>query len=119
MTRFRHASTATFLLVALATMPGCYNFRLSSHYDKPVTISGPGGGTPFTMTYKNWYLLDGLIPISEPNFDDKLATWMVDGNGVRKISVETKHSVVDVIIMAVTFGLVAPLTIEVTGEQSK
>jgi len=79
---------------------------LASCYKATHTV-GKGAQGSTLVKKKNWYLLGGLAAIDVKDSKDL-------AGGASDYTVKTKFSLVDYFINSLTFGIVAPNTIEVT-----
>ena len=79
---------------------------LSSCYTTTYTM-GSGPQTGITVKEKNLFLLSGLLAINTADPQEM-------AGGADNFSVETKQSFVDGLILGLTGGLIAPMTVTVT-----
>jgi len=84
-------------------------------HDQKVELATKAEQLGFKETQKNWYFLWGLVPINE-NSTDKI----IKENGLSKVRVETKTTIVDYLISGVLgFVSVVTNTTVVEGEAKK
>ena len=79
---------------------------LSSCYTTTYTM-GSGAQTGVTVTEKNLFLVSGLVTLKTADPQDM-------AGGAADFTVETKQSFIDGLILGLTGGLVAPMTVTVT-----
>jgi hypothetical protein len=103
------------VLCLLASLPfflsSCYTAKVSAPPDSDVQLASSSESLPVVKTTKNWYLLFGLVPLSNT------ATDQVEG--LDKVRVETKWTFLDGIINGVAGLLTLRVcTTEIHGAQT-
>ena len=109
---------ATLLALALA-QSGCALTLDSSHLGVPVSLAGaaaaPDSGVPFRVTKHPVYLVAGLLPVSQPNLEDVLAGQVGTGARIENLRVRVRSRWSDLLVTALTFGLVVPRSVTFEG----
>lgn len=105
---------AFFSLLALLsiTLTNCYKFHVKGPQGQEVQLVAENSGTVKSVKTRTvWYALWGAVPISDNTTEKDLA-------GMKKASVTTQHTFLDILIGAVT-GIItiAPKTVEITEYQ--
>ncbi len=91
-------SSLIMLAVFCVSLSSCFTLT----YDV-----GRGAQTGVTMTAKNHYLINGLVPLGTSN-PTEMAKGMSDYN------VKIQHSFIDGLVSAITFGIYSPTTTTIT-----
>lgn len=96
-----------------STLSGCYTTKVSAPVDSDVQLASRKENLPSVESTKNWYLLFGLVPLTNE------ATSNV--SGYDKVRVETKWTFLDGLVNAVAsaflLGLVQVNTTVIHGAQ--
>jgi len=72
-------------------------------------------GTPFRVTKHPVYLMWGAFAAGSVNLEDALAGQVGPGTSLANVRVRVRSSPFDVLVTALTVGLVAPRTVTVEG----
>lgn len=93
---------------------GCYSVRMLSDREEPIIIARRTENLPYKETYKVWYALWGLVPISDNTTDKILAT-----TKLKRVRINSKQTFVDVLISIVLGGSfsIETWTIEIEGSE--
>ena len=115
----RFLVTRGSVLVLALTLSGCALTLDSSHLGVPVSLAGsaqrPDSGTPFRVTKRAFYMLLGLVPVSQPNLEDVLAGQVSTGSRVANLRVKVRSRWSDLLITGLTLGLVVPRSVTLEG----
>lgn len=90
------------LLVGLFFVSGCYSAKVFAPYDSQITLADNTTPLAFKQTKRNFYVLWGLIPLSDDSTHD-----IIRDNGLKKVRVTNEVTVVDFFISLI----VSPLSI--------
>ena len=104
------------LLVLAATcifVGGCYTYAISAPADKHIGLLSQDAPATVKFSLKTFYLLEGLIPISNNN----LASVLLE-HGLTNVRVQTYWNVWDYIVTEITGGLISSKTTAVQGTTS-
>lgn len=104
---------ALILACIAATMiplVGCATVMVCSPPSSSVTLLGEIEPAPSRITYKNWYLLAGLVPLSSNTTQDVITRYQF-----KDVRVKTYIGVGDWLINYLTYGLLYTNTVEVEG----
>jgi hypothetical protein len=85
----------------------------------PVTMasaaSAPAQGTPFKVTRHAVYGLWGLARLTDPSLRKALETQLVGGKGVADLRIKVRSRFGDLLITALTGGLIVPRSVTYEG----
>jgi hypothetical protein len=85
----------------------------------PVTLAAPAGqpsqGSRFSVTSRAVYALWGLVRIKEPSLRKALAAQLTGGSGIADLRIKVRSRFSDIIITALTAGLIAPRAVTYEG----
>ena len=113
--RYRRALTVVLLVGAA----GCAQTFDASHLGVPVTMATPGStppeGAKFSITRKVVYGFWGLTPIVQPSLQRTLSNQLAGGTGVAGLKIKTRSRLSDIIMAAMTLGLIVPRTVTFEG----
>ena len=115
-------STRTFrvlLPVVAIGLSACAQTFDATSLGVPVTMASnagvPAQGGHFDVHATQVWAVWGLLPVSEPALNRVLAAELVGGKSVADVKIRTHTRITDVLITAVTFGLLAPRAVEFSG----
>lgn len=115
-------SAARRVVIALAlglSLGGCALNLDATSLGVPVTMSAPPGETPegdhFRVTTRAIYGVWGLFTLREPSLEKALATQLVGGSGVAGVRIKVRSRWSDVLISALTLGLIVPRAVTYEG----
>jgi hypothetical protein len=84
-----------------------------------VTLAAPAGqppqGSRFLVTSRAVYALWGLVRIKEPSLRKALAAQLAGGSGIADLRIKVRSRFSDIIITALTAGLIAPRAVTYEG----
>jgi hypothetical protein len=89
----------------------------------PVTLASPADkppqGSRFLITSHAVYGLWGLATIKQPSLRKVLAAQLAGGSGVADLSIKVRSGFTDVLVTALTAGLIVPRSVTFEGVVSK
>ena len=119
MTFSRQRSLSIIALVLALASSGCSLTLDASHLGVPATLASGAGtppeGTAFNVTSHAVYGLWGVFKFSEPSLQKALAAQLVGGKEVTNVRVRVRSRLSDVIITALTLGLIVPRSVTIEG----
>ena len=84
-----------------------------------MTLASPAGETPpgsrFSVTSRAVYALWGLANLKEPSLRKALAAQLAGGSGVADLKIRVRSRWSDVLITALTAGLIVPRAVTFEG----
>jgi hypothetical protein len=119
--RFRPApSLPSLTAVALiAMLGGCAQTFDASRMGVPVTLATAVGqqveGTRFRVTSRALYAFWGLTRIKDPSLRKALAAQLAGGTGIANLRIKVRSRWSDVLITALTAGLIVPRAVTYEG----
>jgi hypothetical protein len=85
----------------------------------PVTLASPAGQSPegvrFSVTSRAVYTLWGLAKLKEPSLRKALAAQLAGGSGVADLRIKVRSRWSDILITALTAGLIVPRAVTFEG----
>lgn len=106
-------------LLLLLSAGGCAHTFDATTIGVPVTMAGPAGqqpeGTRFRVTSRALYAFWGLARIKEPSLRKALAAQLGGGSGVADLKIKVRSRWSDVLITALTAGLIVPRAVTYEG----
>lgn len=118
MNRFLRRSLGA-VVVALAVMSTSCSMTLdATHLGVPASLASgptPAEGATFKVTSHAVYGFWGLFKISEPSLQKTLASQLVGGKEVADVRVHVRSRFGDLLVTALTLGLVVPRAVTVEG----
>jgi hypothetical protein len=108
------------IVIALAQVTsGCAATFDSSHLGVTATMAEPAqaqpSGSAFRITKHPVYLMMGLIPLGRANLEDLLAGQLGGGASIASLKIHVRSRWSDVLITALTVGIVAPRSVTYEG----
>jgi len=109
---------ALTLVIFLILFTGCATVPVRSRLDKTVSLTNMRGSNvrDFDVRYRAVWLLWGAMPLSVPEIDVVVGSYMADRKGVQNLKVEPKLNIVDGLVTLLSFGIVTTKTISISGE---
>jgi hypothetical protein len=107
------------LVLTLLSATACAQTFDATSLGVPVTMAAPAGDTPvgdaFKVNQSSVFVFWGMLTLTTPHLEKVLATQLVGGKSVSnlKISIFSKWS--DLLITALTLGVVVPRTVKFEG----
>lgn len=115
--RWRTGKTLALLLCIY--LSGCAITFDTRSLGVPVTLAAPAGqslqGTRFSVTSRAVYALWGLARVKEPSLRKALAAQLAGGSGIADLRIKVRSRFSDVIITALTAGLIVPRAVTYEG----
>lgn len=85
----------------------------------PVTLASPAGqppeGSRFSVTSRAVYALWGLARLKQPSLRKALAAQLAGGSGVADLRIKVRSRWSDILITALTAGLIVPRAVTFEG----
>jgi hypothetical protein len=85
----------------------------------PVTLASPAGqpseGSRFSVTSRAVYALWGLAQLKQPSLRKALAAQLAGGSGVADLKIKVRSRWSDILITALTAGLIVPRAVTFEG----
>ena len=85
----------------------------------PVTMAGPAGqaveGTRFRVTSRSLHAFWGLARIKDPSLRKALAAQLTGGSGIGNLRIRVRSRWTDVLVTALTAGLIVPRAVTYEG----
>jgi hypothetical protein len=110
------------LLLSLS-VTGCAETFDATTLGVPVSLAAPAGqapeGTRFRVTSHAVYGLWGLATLKQPSLRKTLAAQLAGGNGVADLRIKVRSRWTDVLITALTGGLIVPRAVTFEGVVTK
>jgi hypothetical protein len=98
---------------------GCSMTLDASNLGVPATLASSAGtpveGTSFSVTSHAVYGLWGLVRFSQPSLQKALASQLAGGKEVANVRVHIRSRLGDLIITALTLGLIVPRAVTFEG----
>jgi hypothetical protein len=118
-TRSTISAIALGILVLLPTLTGCAHTFDATTLGVPVTMASPAGeppaGSRFSVTSRALYAFWGLAKIKDPSLRKALAAQLAGGNGIADLKIKVRSRWSDVLITALTAGLIVPRAVTYEG----
>jgi hypothetical protein len=117
----RSAITFLFLptLVLLTSLGGCAHTFDATTLGVPVTMASPAGqqpeGSRFRVTSRALYAFWGLAKIKDPSLRKAVAAQLAGGSGIADLKIKVRSRWSDVLITALTAGLIVPRAVTYEG----
>ena len=110
-------------LVLLSPLTGCALTLDATTLGVPATLASPAGqppeGSRFSVTSRAVYGLWGLVSIKTPSLRKALAAQLGGGSGIAGLKIKTRSRWSDVLITALTAGLIVPRAVTFEGVVTK
>lgn len=123
--RPRHSSCIQVALVLLLLVPvaSCAHSFDATTLGVPATLAAPAGQIPegarFRVTSRAVYGLWGLATIKQPSLRKALAAQLAGGTGIADLKIKVRSRWSDVLITALTAGLIVPRAVTFEGVVTK
>jgi hypothetical protein len=106
-------------LVLAVAMSACSLTLDATHLGVPATLASdaaaPAEGQAFSVTGRAVYGLWGLLKFSQPSLQKTLAAQLVGGTEVANVRVKVRSRLGDLLITALTAGLIVPRAVTIEG----
>ena len=110
-------------LAPLPTIGGCAETFDATTLGVPATLAAPAGQNPqgarFRVTSRAVYGLWGLATIKQPSLRKALAAQLAGGSGIANLKIKVRSRWSDVLITALTAGLIVPRAVTFEGVVTK
>ncbi|MFL5402711.1 MAG: hypothetical protein ACJ8BF_07825 [Gemmatimonadales bacterium] len=117
--RLRSCQRAGLALVLCFALGGCATTFDARTLGVPVTLASPADkppeGSRFSVTSHAVYGLWGLARLKEPSLRKALAAQLAGGSGVADLKIKVRSRWSDVLITALTAGLLVPRSVTFEG----
>jgi hypothetical protein len=119
--RFRAAFPLLTLpaLLLLSALGGCAETFDATTLGVPVTLASPAGQQPagvrFRVTSHALYGFWGLAKIKDPSLRKALAAQLAGGSGIADLRIKVRSRWTDVLVTALTGGLIVPRAVTYEG----
>jgi len=106
-------------LILLASLAGCAHTFDAAVLGVPVTMASPPGQPPsggrFSVTSRALFAFWGLAKIKEPSLRKALAAQLGGGSGIADLKIKVRSRWSDVLVTALTAGLIVPRAVTYEG----
>jgi hypothetical protein len=106
-------------LLLLSWLGGCAHTFDARTLGVPVTMASPAGqppeGTRFRVSSHALYAFWGLAKIKDPSLRKALAAQLAGGSGIADLRIKVRSRWSDVLITALTGGLIVPRAVTFEG----
>ena len=106
-------------LILLLSLGGCAETFDATALGVPVTLASPAGqqvqGARFRVTSHAMYAFWGLARIKEPSLRKALAAQLTGGSGIANLRIKVRSRWTDVLVTALTAGLIVPRAVTYEG----
>jgi len=110
---------AALVLILLLAGSGCATTFDATRLGVPVTMAAPAGQVPagaqFKITKRSLHGLFGLVSLSQPSLQEALAAQLAGGQGIANVRIRVRSRWSDVLITALTLGLLTPRSVTFEG----
>jgi hypothetical protein len=117
--RWKVQLLALLTLLILSSVGGCAHTFDARTIGVPVTLASPAGqppeGTRFRVTSRALYAFWGLAKIKDPSLRKALAAQLGGGSGIADLKIKVRSRWSDVLITALTAGLIVPRAVTYEG----
>jgi len=114
-----HALLSLPALLLTVGLVGCVHTFDATNLGVPVTLAAPAGqpvvGTRFRVSSHAMYALWGLAKIKEPSLRKALAAQLAGGTGIGNLRIRVQSRWTDVLVTALTVGLIVPRAVTYEG----
>ena len=116
---FRTGAGATLAVLLSVSLSGCAMTFDAATLGVPVTLASPAGqppeGSRFSVTSRAVYALWGLGRLKQPSLRKALAAQLAGGSGVADLKIKVRSRWSDILITALTAGLIVPRAVTFEG----
>jgi hypothetical protein len=119
--KFRTGSSLVILpaLLLLSFMGGCAETFDATTLGVPATLASPAGQQPegahFRVTSHAVYGFWGLAKLKDPSLRKALAAQLAGGSGIADLKIKVRSRWSDVLVTALTGGLIVPRAVTYEG----
>jgi hypothetical protein len=116
---FGKGAGATLALLLCVSLSGCSMTFDAATLGVPVTLASPAGqppeGSRFSVTSRAVYALWGLAKLKQPSLRKALAAQLAGGSGVADVKIKVRSRWSDILVTALTAGLIVPRAVTFEG----
>jgi hypothetical protein len=113
------ARRAASYLLCLVLLSSCAQTFDASPLGVPATLASPAGQPPqgdrFAVSGKAVYGLWGILSLRQPSLQKALAAQLGGGSGVANVRIRVRSRWSDLLVSALTLGLVVPRSVTFEG----
>jgi hypothetical protein len=106
-------------LILLSSLTGCAQTFDATTLGVPVTMAAPAGQPPegnrFRVSSHAVYAFWGLAKVKDPSLRKALAAQLAGGSGIADLKIKVRSRWSDVLITALTAGLIVPRAVTYEG----
>lgn len=106
-------------LLLLSSLTGCAQTFDATTLGVPVTMAAPAGqppeGSRFRVSSHAVYAFWGLAKVKDPSLRKALAAQLAGGSGIADLKIKVRSRWSDVLITALTGGLIVPRAVTYEG----
>jgi hypothetical protein len=106
-------------LIFLSSILGCAQTFDSTSLGVPVTMASPAGqppgGSRFRVSSHAVYTFWGLARLKDPSLRKALAAQLAGGSGIADLKIKVRSRWTDVLVTALTAGLIVPRAVTYEG----
>jgi hypothetical protein len=106
-------------LIFLSSILGCAQTFDSTSLGVPVTMASPAGqppgGSRFRVSSHAVYAFWGLARLKDPSLRKALAAQLAGGSGIVDLKIKVRSRWTDVLVTALTAGLIVPRAVTYEG----
>jgi len=108
----------TFALLLVMVIVGCATLPLESNLQKPVSMTKMTDDSvkDFVIQKQAFWLFWGAVPLVLPAIDEVVGSEVADHAGVQNLKITTEHTIIDLLIDALSGGFVYSQTITIQGK---
>jgi hypothetical protein len=107
------------MVILLCSVGGCAHSFDATTLGVPVTLASPAGQRPegarFSVTSRALYAFWGLAKVKDPSLRKALAAQLAGGSGIADLRIKVRSRWSDVLITALTVGLIVPRAVTYEG----
>lgn len=110
------SSLVVFMFIVV--LAGCATLPMESNMDKPVSMTEVKDETASTFVSNNkaLWLFWGAFPISLPTVDGVLINQVSGHTGVQNLKITTESGFLDLVVTALTNGILTMRSVTIQGE---
>lgn len=112
-------SVALPVLLLTAPLGGCAHTFDATTLGAPATMAGAAGqpieGSPFRVTSRALYAFWGALKIKDPSLRKALSAQLGSGSGIANLRIKVRSRWSDVLVTALTAGLIVPRAVTYEG----
>jgi hypothetical protein len=121
--RSRSAPVVALWVLLAASVGGCAQTFDATTLGVPATLASPADtpaeGSRFRVTSHAVFALWGLAKLKEPSLRKALAAQLAGGSGIADLKIRVRSRFTDVLITALTGGLIVPRSVTFEGVVTK